>query len=108
MCPLYRTTVSKVVLSQQIACFQTPIKICLLDRIEVAVMPYRIHFLAKQTMFKPKYFKTSDDIWFEHILFPKKVATGGTVDSHCNDTVGIRKMYRYIQTINITSINFYN
>jgi hypothetical protein len=31
-----------------------------------------------------------------------------TVDSRYYDTVGIRKMYQYIQTINITSINLYN
>jgi hypothetical protein len=31
-----------------------------------------------------------------------------TVDSLHYDTVGIRKMYQYIQTINITSINLYN
>jgi hypothetical protein len=31
-----------------------------------------------------------------------------TVDSRYYNTVGIRKMYQYIQTINITSINFYN
>jgi hypothetical protein len=30
-----------------------------------------------------------------------------TVDSRYNDTDGIRKMYQYNQTINITSLNFY-
>ena len=31
-----------------------------------------------------------------------------TVDSRCYDTDGIRKMYRYNQTIDINSLNFYH
>ena len=30
-----------------------------------------------------------------------------TVDSHYYDAAGIREMYQYIQTIDITSLNFY-